>query len=282
MTAMTQRIRRVIYIAATAAAVTATVAACGAASAVNSALGAAGAMSQYETKIQAGLTATYKATYADTDGTTTTVEQQPPNSAFISGTSSFLVDGTTSYSCDLSTPPGSCVKTTYDNSSDAAGALALSNFFSGGFMAAGMLLPFMELAALEQGVKVTQSTQTIAGQNSNCVQVTGVPGGGAGATDAPSSFTVCITDSGVVSKYASTDSDGKPDGMTLTSYSSTVDPSLFQPPAGATITDANNPFPSGIPSIPIPSFPGLPSGIPSGLLPSGGIPSIPGEPSASS
>lgn len=277
MTAMTQRIRRVIYISTTALALTATVAACGAATAVNSALNAAGQMSQYEEKIQAGLTLTYKATYTDTDGTTTTVEQQPPNSAFVSGTNSYIVAGTTSYSCDLSTPPGTCLKTTYDNSSDAAGALMLSSFFAGGFMAPAMLLPFMELAALEPGVKVQQSNQTIAGQNSTCVQVSGVPGGGTSATDAPSSFTVCVTDGGVISKYSGTDSDGKPEGMTLTSYSSTVDPSMFQPPAGATITDASNPFPSGIPT---PSFPGLPSGVPTGL-PSG-IPSIPGLPSAPS
>ena len=104
-------------------------------------------------------------------------------------------------------------------------------------------------SALVPSSKVTKSAKTIAGQSSECVNVSGLPGDGDNASTDLVSFEMCITNSGVVSEFQGKSSDGKTVGSTMTSYTSHPDPKLFQPPPGAQIQDANS-FPSEGPSSP--------------------------------
>jgi hypothetical protein len=54
-------------------------------------------------------------------------------------------------------------------------------------------------------------------------------------------FTICLTDQGILARFSGTATDGKKAKVELTKYSSEVDPSLFRPPAGATIKDTTEP-----------------------------------------
>jgi hypothetical protein len=246
--AMTHRVRAITYIVA-GAMVIATGVGCGLLSAAKKVVANASIMADFSNKIQQGLNTTYQATYTDTDGSKVTVAQKPPDSVYVSGTGPWIFDVSThtSYLCDNSGGSMVCQKSTID-SQDAAGTeLASSSFATGGFMAGELGVALVLAAALVPSSKVTKSSKTIAGQPSECVNVTGLPGDG----DQPStdlvSFDMCITNSGVVSEFQGKSSDGKSTGSTMTKYSTNPDPSLFQPPPGAQIQDANS-FPSDGPS----------------------------------
>jgi hypothetical protein len=231
---------------------------------VNKIASNASVIEDYANKLQAGQTAVYQARYANSDGSTVIVQQRPPESVFVSATGPWIFDGTTSYLCDNSTGTMTCTKTVYSGSADINAAFSASVLAAGGFLAAGTAIVLITRAALDPGAQVTRSDQTIAGQHSSCVAVTGLtasPG-----SDDPVSFTVCITDSGVLARYSGTDANGTTQGTELTAYTVTVDPTLFEPPPGAQIIDSTSPFPSGPPSTPASPVPGgpVPSPQPSG------------------
>jgi hypothetical protein len=246
MAGMTPRIRTFTYVTA-AVVVIATGTGCSLISAAKKVVGNATVMAKYSEKLQRGLTATYKADYKDTDGSVVTVQQQPPNSVYISSTGPWIFNGNTSYLCDNSSGSMVCQKTVYDNSAAADAALAGSNFATGGFMAGEMGVGLILAAGLVPSSKLTESSKTIAGQKSSCVSVSNLQGADSTSGDL-SSFTMCVTDAGIVSQFSGTGTDGKTVGSTMTSYTTKIDPSLFQPPAGAQIVDANSPLPTDQPS----------------------------------
>ena len=61
------------------------------------------------------------------------------------------------------------------------------------------------------------------------------------ADDDITAFSMCVADNGVVTDFEGTYKSGKKDGITLQKYSTSVDSSAFQVPAGATITDLSAP-----------------------------------------
>lgn len=237
MAGMTSRIRIITYVTA-ATLVVATTVGCGLLSAAKKLAGNVATISEFSQKIQNGLTLTYRADYKDSDGTTVTVQQQPPNSVFISKTGPLIFANNTTYLCDNSSGTMTCDKTVNTSSADAEATLAASSFAAGGFMAgeAGVLL--LIAASVVPSAKVSKSTKKVAGQNSSCVNVTNLSDTQSGNTDF-TAFSMCITDSGVVSEFSGTDSNGKVEGSTMTSYSTHIDPSLFEPPAGAVINDTS-------------------------------------------
>lgn len=242
---MTSRIRIITYVTA-ASLVIATTVGCGLLSAAKKLAGNVATISDFSQKIQKGLTLTYRADYQDSDGSTVTVQQQPPNSVFISKTGPLIFAGNTTYLCDNSSGTMTCDKTVGTTSADDAAALAASSFASGGFLAgeAGVLL--LIAASVVPSAKVAKSTKKIAGQSSSCVDVTDLSDTKNGDTDL-TAFSMCITDSGVVSEFSGTDSDGKIVSSTMTNYTTKIDQSLFQPPAGAVINDTSQ-LPGGTPS----------------------------------
>ena len=245
---MTYRAKAVTYIVA-AALVIATGVGCGFLSAAKKVVANASAMADFSDKIQKGLNTTYQATYTDTDGTKVTVAQKPPDSVYVSDTGPWIFDvsSQTSYLCDNSGGSMVCQKSTIDSQDAAGTALAGSSFATGGFMAGELGVALVLASALVPSSKVTKSSKTIAGQSSECVNVSNLPGDGNEPSTDLVSFEMCITNGGVVSEFQGKSSDGKTTGSTMTSYSSHPDASLFRPPPGAQIQDANS-FPSEGPS----------------------------------
>lgn len=237
MTGMTSRTRIITYVTA-ATLVVATTVGCGLLSAAKKLAGNVATISDFSQKIQKGLTLTYHAEYKDSDGDTVTVQQQPPNSVYISKTGPLIFTGNTTYLCDNSSGTMTCDKTVSTSTADSQAALAASSFAAGGFLAgeAGVIL--LVAASVVPSAKVTKTSKKIAGQNSSCVDVTNLSDTKNGDSDL-TAFSMCLTDSGVVSEFSGTDSDGKVVSSTMTSYSTKIDAGLFQPPAGAVINDTS-------------------------------------------
>jgi hypothetical protein len=256
MTVMSPRLRATTYITA-GLVVIATTVGCGILSTAKKIANNATVMASYSDKLQKGLSATYHAVYTDSsDGSQVTVQQQPPNQVYITKTGPWIFNGNTSYLCDNSNGSMVCQKTVYTSTSDANAALAGSNLSTGGFMVGELGVGLILAASVVPTAKLTQSTETIAGQKSSCVQVTNLEGGNAaaGGTDLVS-FKMCVTDSGVVASFNGTDSSGKTAGSTMRQYTTQIDQSLFQPPAGAQIVDSGT-----LPTAPSSGPPSGPSG----------------------
>ncbi len=240
MTGMSPRIRTLTYLTA-GVVVIATGVGCGALSAAKKIVGNAQIMADYSEKIQKGLTATYKATYKDSsDGSDVTVAQQPPNSVYVTKTGPWIFNGNTSYLCDNSNGSMVCQKTVYTNTADASAALASSTLGGGGLMVGELGVTLILAASVVPSAKLTQTSETVAGQKSSCVAVTNLQGTSSSGSGDLSSFKMCITDAGIVAEFSGTDTSGKTQGSIMTSYSTSVDATLFQPPAGAQIVDANS------------------------------------------
>jgi hypothetical protein len=241
MTGMTPRIRLLTYITA-GAVVVATGVGCGALSTAKKIVGNAQIMANYSDKIQKGLTATYQATYKDAQtGDQVVVQQAPPNSVYVTKTGPWIFNGNTSYLCDNSNGSMVCQKSVYTSTADANAALAGSSIGSGGFMVGELGVGLILAASVVPSAKLTQSTETIAGQKSSCVAVSNLQGSDANAGDTElASFKMCITDAGIVSQFSGTDTSGKTEGSQMVSYSTKIDPSLFQPPTGAQIVDSGS------------------------------------------
>lgn len=98
-------------------------------------------------------------------------------------------------------------------------------------------------ALVVPNVHVDKSTQTIAGQSSTCAKVSNLEQAQQNEqqndTNKVTDFTVCVTDSGVLARFEGTTTDGTKANIELAKYSGTVDRGLFQPPAGAKITDVS-------------------------------------------
>lgn len=263
MTGMTPRIRVLTYLTA-GALVIATGVGCGLLSTAKKIAGNASIMANYSSKIQNGLKATYKAEYKDSsDNSNVIVQQQPPKSVYVTKTGPWIFDGNTSYACDNSNGSMVCQKTVYTDTVAADAALAGSDIGTGGFMVGELGVALVVASALDPSAKLTQSSETIAGQKSDCVAVSNLQGtGDTGGSDL-SAFKMCITGNGVVSEFSGTDTSGKVEGSQMTAYTTSIDASLFQPPPGAKIVDD-----STLPTSPTGEPTGQPSSAPSGV-PSG-------------
>jgi hypothetical protein len=241
MSAMTPRIRTVTYITA-AALVIATTVGCGLIGAAKKVASNISTITDFSEKLQNGLKLTYRAEYTDSDGKKVTVEQQPPNSVYLDDTGPLIITADAIYACDNSSGTMTCTKSPLTSQDDATAALAASSFGSGGFMAGEVGIVLLLAASVVPQAKISKSSKKIAGQSSDCVQVDNLQGTENGDTELKS-FTMCITDKGVVSEFKGTDTSGKVAGTTMTKYSGSVDPSLFSPPSGAVINDLSNPTP---------------------------------------
>jgi hypothetical protein len=162
--------------------------------------------------------ATFKATYSTNYGgnsQTMTFAQQPPKSYFAIAGSQIIDTGTTTYYCS-SSGAVSCFTASAQN--PLAGLL---NVFSPKAAISSLEAARSAVAGRVAGYDVSFTSQTFAGQPSSCVAVKASTG----------SAKYCITNSGVLA-YEST---GASQVFQLTSYSSSVSPSDFSLPAGATV-----------------------------------------------
>ena len=240
-----RRATRAVAATGLAAVLASASAGCGALSSAHTLVDRASLLGSMATKISHAQKATFQATYAvGGSGRTamvTVVQQPPSSSAYLTASSRILSTGGHTYLCETGSRTPRCQQTgAGDGTVDPSGALGVTGFVSGelalGVMSAAMLVP---------KARVTSSSQTIAGQPTSCVTVSGLkqalagvfPSSAAGTADTGlSDFTACITEGGVLARFSGGLTDGRHGDVLLTRYSATVDRALLELPTGAKIT----------------------------------------------
>jgi hypothetical protein len=161
---------------------------------------------------------TYEATYKSVQGgqtTTVTIAQAPPKSYFGTSGGSVINDGSKTSYCSGSGSTQQCVSTGGTNP-----FVGLEGLFSPSLALAAFAEAKEGLGSKALGVKVSETSATIGGQASTCVNVTVRGQGGK----------YCVTKQGLLS-YSGSSSTAY---FALTSYTKSPPSSLFALPAGAT------------------------------------------------
>ena len=219
-------------------------------------------MSDVADKLGKSSKLTYAAVYQLDDGTTAQVVQQPPNAAYIGKSGRFVRTDAALLWCTTAARKTTCQRkaNTSQVAASADQAQYLTAVAGGGFISTPMAVGVLTAAAIVPGVKFDESTVKVAGLSSTCLHVTNiptmlrktsasVPSAGSGSTRSADNnsgdvsakeFTVCVGDNGVLTKFTGLGTDGKRQGVTMTKFGTTVDPSAFKAPAGATITDVQS------------------------------------------
>ncbi|WP_238012629.1 hypothetical protein KZZ52_55745 [Dactylosporangium sp. AC04546] len=186
---------------------------------------------------------TFTAEYKTDDGATTTVVQQPPKAAYLGKDGRFILTEDALYSCTGPANKVVCQKSPVQTGSLSAAdqSAYLSAVAGGGFISTEMALGLMTAAAVVPGVKIAQNTATIAGQKSDCLDVTGIPQDKDPSAVTAREFHVCVAENGLLTRFKGVGTDDKALGVELTKFSGDVDPKAFVPPKGAKIVEASAP-----------------------------------------
>jgi len=191
-------------------------------------------------KLQDSEKLTFTAEYRLSDGSTATVVQQPPNAAFIGKEGRVILTVDSLYVC--STQSG---KTTCQKNHNASGQIDSSNSgyiasaAGAGFIAAPVAFALLLGASTVPGAKVDKSERKIAGQNTTCLTISGLPAGNNTTGPDLKSFSACVTDNGLLASFEGAQTDGEKIALELTKLSMSADPSAFKPPADAEIIDVD-------------------------------------------
>jgi hypothetical protein len=167
--------------------------------------------------------ATFSATYTVMTSTNTggpqtvTIEQDPPASVFKTGSGSYINTGTKTYYCASTSGSGVTCLETSQTTNPLAGLLTL---FNPSTAVAAMQSAEAEASSHLAGYSVTTSSGSYGGESAQCADISA----------AGHSAKYCVTSAGILAYEGS---DGN--SFSLTNYSSSVSPSDFAVPAGATI-----------------------------------------------
>ena len=182
--------------------------------------GGAASLSKIEAAAEAGSKATFKLTYSSTsNGTTSTItlEQDPPNQVFKSGSGELLVTGGKTYFCGTSTSSPTC---TVYSSSGATPLSSIMDIYDGSTYVSYMKSWQSLISTGITGYHISFTSTTYAGQPSQCAKW----------DYQGNSAQYCFTDSGMLAYVGTTGSN-----IELTGYSATVPASDFALPSGATV-----------------------------------------------
>ncbi|MGI5245518.1 hypothetical protein [Dactylosporangium sp. CA-139066] len=187
---------------------------------------------------------TFTADYKTDDGKTTTVVQQPPKAAYLGADGRFILTEDSLYQCTGKAGTKivcnkSPVQTGDLSKSDRAAYI--SAVAGGGFISAEMAFALMTAAAVVPGVKIEENSATIAGQKSDCLDVTGIPKDQDPNAVTAKEFHVCVSENGLLTRFKGVGTDDKAIGVELTKYSDKADPQAFVPPKGAQIVENTAP-----------------------------------------
>jgi len=194
---------------------------------------------------QLTFTADYKnVSGSEGDGKTTMKVQEPPKAAYLAADGRFILTEDTLYQC--SGKAGQkvvCQKSPVQTGdlSKSDRAAYISAVAGGGFISAEMALALMTAAAVVPGVKIAENTATIAGQKSDCLDVTDIPRDQDPNAVTAKEFHVCVSENGLLTRFKGVGTDDKAIGVELTKYSDKVDPQAFVPPKGAQIIEGTAP-----------------------------------------
>lgn len=186
-----------------------------------------------------GPASAHTATYRVSGGGQVTVVRRPSEAAFLTGRGRLIVTADHLIRCVADT----CHRVP---NRDVPIADAVAVIAGPGFVTAEDALAAVATAALAPGARAKPSHQTIAGLDTDCVEVTGPE-----ATDRPAlgtapgpapvvtgdGFTVCVTGAGVLAAVHGTLTDGRQVAVQLTRLDRGADPAALTPPPGASVTD---------------------------------------------
>jgi hypothetical protein len=204
------------------------------------------ALSDFADRLGKAQTLTYTAEYSTEDGSTVTLVQQPPNTAYIAKDSRFIFTSEALFLCSTEQAVLTCQKSPNSSSTMDTGDSGLAAGVGGpGFITPELALGLILAASIIPGAHVEQSDKTIAGQSSKCATATGLEKAATpGETDVPKEFTVCVTDGGILASFSGVSTTGEKKAIELKKYSESADATLFAPPAGAKIVDVTSIQPS--------------------------------------
>jgi hypothetical protein len=272
---MSPRNRLITYVTA-AALVLATTLGCSALSSAKKLAGHAVELGKLTELMTNAEKLTYEAKYNDSTGTgQDIVAQAPPKVAYLSADTDYIFDGSNIYNCDTESNVLTCSKTADTDTADPDGDLAAG--LGGTFFTGELGITLLAAALLVPQSNVKDSNQKIAGLQSTCISVSGLSGDtpASGASPDPddfNAFSMCVGSNGVVTSFVGTDTSGKKTGITMTSFSSSVSPSVFGLPAGAVVSSGAAPTISAAPSVSaVPSA--APSAAPSASASASAVPS---------
>lgn len=237
---MILRSRAVVVIAA--AVVSAGTLGCGVVSKAKQAVENVSAISDLADKLGKSDQLTYTGTYKMDDGSTATVVQEPPKAAFVGKSGRFILTEDALLLCSGTGSKVACQRSPNQNkvAASADQAAYVSAVAGGGFISAPMAVAVMTAAAVVPGTKIDKSEKKVAGVNSTCLHVTGIPADKDPNAVTAKEFTVCVGDNGVLTTFTGVGTDNKKIGVELTRFSSKVDEKAFVPPAGAKIVDVQD------------------------------------------
>lgn len=175
-------------------------------------------LSSLSSSIQGAENTSFKAIYSATDNgqsETVTYEQAPPKVLFAVSSGEVINNGTATYFC-TTTGTKTCLSTTTEDP-----LASLLQAFSAKTAVSNLQQAESQLAAKVAGYSASFSSETFAGQASTCATVTEPAG----------TEKVCVTGNGELAYVSSSPSQV----FQMTSYSTSVSPSDFSLPAGATI-----------------------------------------------
>lgn len=200
------------------------------------------ALSDFADRLGNAQTLTYTAEYTTEDGSTVTLVQQPPNTAYVAKDSRFIFTSEATFLCSTEQAILTCQKSPNSSSTMDAGDSGLAAGIGGpGFITPELALGLILAASIIPGASVSQSDKTIAGQSSKCATATGLEAAAEeGDTDVPKEFTVCVTDSGVLASFSGVSTSGEKKAIELKKYDESADAALFAPPPGAKIVDVTS------------------------------------------
>jgi hypothetical protein len=205
---------------------------------------AAGNLKNLSAEIQKGENATYEATYKITStgssASTFTFAQEPGGKyAYIapgsngSGGTDFVANGKDQYTCsqDSGGAKWSCIET--PEPSGTAGLEGDAFYgYSGAYFYS--VIESLQVVAAVEGFKVTNSTSSVNGIGLKCVTLTGKENGQS------LNDKWCITNDGIMGLVNSSSSGGSSSSnnssFEITKLSTSPSSSVFQPPAGASVT----------------------------------------------
>ena len=216
---------------------------CGALGKVKQAVDNVSAVSDLTDRLGKSGQLTFTADYKTEDGKTAQVVQAPPKASYLAGDARFILTDDTLYSCTGKSPKIVCQKSAAStgNLPESDKAAYISAVAGGGFVNAEMAVGLMAAASIVPGVTITPSTATIAGQKSDCLDVTGIPRDSDQNAVTAKEYHVCVAENGLLTRFKGVGTDDKAIGVELTKYSDKTDPQAFVPPKGAKIVEGTAP-----------------------------------------
>ena len=215
---------------------------CGVVSKAKQAVENVSAISDLADKLGKSDQLTYTGTYKMDDGSTATVVQEPPKAAFLGKSGRFILTQDALLLCSGTGGNVACQRSPNQNkvAASADQAAYVSAVAGGGFISAPMAVAVMTAAAVVPGTKIDKSEKKVAGVNSTCLHVTGIPADKDPNAVTAKEFTVCVGDNGVLTTFTGVGTDNKKIGVELTRFAGKVDEKAFVPPAGAKIVDVQD------------------------------------------